>query len=227
MRLDGWNIEIEPELLRPFTQLTEFYWSEPSIQGLKEIDFLNRLQTLYLESADNLLNLVDLHMFKELRSFHLNHAEELNSVVVKNCNKLEKLDVGDWGAEWDSFKVKDCPCLRVLSVDASTISDVATISNLSELEDLNFYTYDPESPNDVIRISLEGCPKLKQASFHGGTIKSIEGLLGSGKLEFLELDRVQLKVLELADCVSLTNIWFHCDNNLEALISQIVIHWMN
>jgi hypothetical protein len=217
LRLVGWNIEIEPELLMPFPKLNELHWSEPRIQGFQEIAFLNHLKTLYLESADHLLNLMDLHIFKELRSFQLNNAEQLNSVVVKNCKKLEKLDVGDWGAEWNSFEVKDCPSIRVLNVDASIISDVATISNLAELEDLNFYTYHRESPNDVIRISVEGCPKLKQASFSGGTIKSIEGLLGSRKLQNLNLSDVSLDSLDLSNCISLESIWLDYDNSLKSL----------
>jgi hypothetical protein len=217
LRLDGWNIEIEPELLMPFPQLNELHWSGTRIQGLQEIAFLNHLQTLYLESADNLSNLVDLHMFKELKFFLLNHAEQLNSVVVENCKKLEKLDVGDWGAEWDNFKVKDCPSLRVLNVDASIISNVATISNLAELEDLNFNIYDRESPNDVIRISLEGCPMLKEASFRGGMIKTIEGLPGSSKLQNLALRNVSLDSLDLSNCISLENIWLDCNNSLKRL----------
>ena len=216
LKLEGWNVEIEPELLRPFLVLNELHWSEPGIQGLKEIAFLNHLQTLYLESADHLLNLEDLHIFEELRSFHLSQAEQLESVVVKNCKNLEELNIGEWGAEWECFEIKHCPRLRVLHVNGSRISNVATISKLDELEDLSFYTYGQDSTNEEISLSLEACPKLKQACFSGDGIKSIEGLRGSEKLEFLELDRVQLKVLELADCVSLHQIWSN-SNNLETL----------
>jgi hypothetical protein len=215
--LNEWNVEIETELLRPFHQVEELHLRSISIQSLKEIAFLEHLQTLHLHHADQLESLEDLYFFEELKSFYLGNSEQLKSVVVKNSKTLEKLVIGDWGTDWEYIEIKDCPKLKTLDITASIISDVATISNLSELEVLNFHGYGEVSKNEEIFIYFEDCPNLKQACFSGDEIKRIEGLSGSEKLKFLELEEVQLKVLELVNCVSLINICFHCCKNLEIL----------
>ena len=216
LNLKDWNSGIEPELLRPFHKIEQLSWVATSIQGIEEIAFLEHLQTLDLHSADQLESLEGLHFFDELKSFYLFHAEQLKSVVVKNCKYLEVINIHEWDTKWEYIEIKDCPKLKNIDITALTISDVATISNLSELEVLNFHVY-AEGSNHEIFIYLEDCPNLKQACFSGYEIKRIEGLNDSKKLEVLELEEVQLKVLELAGCASLTNIWFHCDNNLEIL----------
>ena len=216
LNLKDWNSGIEPELLRPFHKIEVLYWGETSIQGIEEIAFLEHLQTLNLRGADQLESLEGLRFFDELKSFYLSYAEQLKSVVVKNCKILEVLNIHEWDTKWEYIELKDCPKLKNIDITALTISDVATISNLSELEVLNFHVY-AEGSNHEIFIYLEDCPNLKQACFSGYEIKRIEGLNDSKKLEVLELEEVQLKVLELAGCASLTNIWFHYDNNLEIL----------
>ena len=216
LNLKDWNSGIEPELLRPFHKIEVLYWGETSIQKIEEIAFLEHLQTLNLRGADQLESLEGLRFFDELKSFYLSYAEQLKSVVVKNCKILEVLNIHEWDTKWEYIELKDCPKLKNIDITALTISDVATISNLSELEVLNFHVY-AEGSNHEIFIYLEDCPNLKQACFSGYEIKRIEGLNDSKKLEVLELEEVQLKVLELAGCASLTNIWFHYDNNLEIL----------
>ncbi|CAN1264370.1 Disease resistance protein L6 [Linum perenne] len=190
--------------LNNLTKLSLVGFQVPVIQGLGD---LIMLQTLLIESAQNLINLDGLENLSHLETLKLNDCRVLEKLPISlvNLTKLQDLSINNCKQLAEVMSLERMDALRSLSMrNCTSITKFPDLSALTNLKTLDIrgctgLTGVMEIPmlESLKKLDMSGCSSVEEFTISGCV--QLADVMGVGRLE-------SLKSLVMSGCSSVEDL---------------------